>query len=309
MAVDRTDTTFRSGGDECAATLFFPAAPAEEDVPAVILAQGFTGTREDGIPQFAERFAEAGIAALTIDYRGFGDSGGDERFVLSIERELEDVASAIAFVRSLDRIDPSRIGLWGASFGGGLTIETAASNRAIACAIALVPFVDGPSMLGAVPPLNAAKLTAKALADIAARRRGRERVMVPVAGPPGSLAAMTSPDALPGFEAITPAGSRHGDEVAAAITVEALRWRPGKKAPEIRCPILFQVARNDLDTPPDPAVKVSASAPKGELKTYDCGHFGVYLEPQFERVVEDQVEFLGRHLLGARQADGAGATA
>ncbi|MFM9045997.1 MAG: alpha/beta hydrolase, partial [Solirubrobacterales bacterium] len=63
MAVERTEMTFRSGADECAATLFFPAEPAEEDVPAVILAQGFTGTREDGIPQFAERFAEAGIAA------------------------------------------------------------------------------------------------------------------------------------------------------------------------------------------------------------------------------------------------------
>ena len=121
--------------------------------------------------------------------------------------------------------------------------------------------------------------------------------MVPVAGPPGSLAAMTSPDALPGFEAITPPDSRHGDEVAAAITLEALKWRPGKLAGSIRCPILFQVATNDLDTPPDPAIKASAAAPKGELKTYDCGHFGVYLDPEFDRVVADQVEFLSRHLV------------
>jgi dienelactone hydrolase len=309
VAFERTETSFPSGGDECAATLYFPAEPAEDDIPAVVLAQGFTGTREDGIPRFAERFAEAGIAALTLDYRGFGDSGGDERFVLSIERELEDVTSAITYVRSLERIDPSRIALWGASFGGGLTLQTAATSRAIACAITLVPFVDGPSMLGAVPPLNAARLTAKALADIAARRRGRERVMVPVAGPPGSVAAMTSPDALPGFEAITPPGSRHGDEVAAAITLEALRWRPGKLASSIRCPVLFQVATKDLDTPPDPAIRTSASAPRGELKTYDCGHFDVYLDPQFDRVVADQVEFLSRHLLGAGQPDGAGATA
>ena len=306
MAVERTDTSFPSGGEECAATLYFPTEPAEDDVPAVVLAQGFTGTRLDGIPRFAERLAGAGFGVLTLDYRGFGDSGGDERFVLSIERELEDVASAITFVRSLDRVDPSRIALWGASFGGGLTLETAAANRAIACAIALVPFVDGPSMLGAVPPLNAARLTAKALADIAARRRGGERVMVPVAGPPGSVAAMTSPDAQPGFEAITPPDSRHGDEVAAAITLEALRWRPGRKAPSIPCPILFQVATKDLDTPPDPAIRTSAAAPRGELKTYDCGHFGVYLDPEFDRVVSDQIEFLERHLTGGGQGGGAG---
>ena len=298
MAVDLTETSFPSGGEECAATLYFPTEPDEDDVPAVVLAQGFTGTRLDGIPRFAERLAEAGFGVLTLDYRGFGDSGGDERLVLSIERELEDVASAITFVRSLDRVDPSRLALWGASFGGGLTLETAAANRAIACAIALVPFVDGPSMLGAVPPLNAARLTAKALADIAARRRGGQRVMIPVAGPPGSVAAMTSPDAQPGFEAITPPDSRHGDEVAAAITLEALRWRPGKKASSIPCPILFQVATRDLDTPPDPTIRTSAAAPRGELKTYDCGHFGVYLDPEFERVVSDQIEFLERHLMG-----------
>jgi dienelactone hydrolase len=297
VAFTTEEVVFPSGSDDCAGTLFRPTTD-DASVPVVVMAHGFTATRTDGLPPFAERFAEAGLAALTFDYRGFGQSGGSERQVLSIERELEDVAAAISFARSLDGIDPSRLALWGTSFGGGLTFETAANNRAIACAIAQVPFADGPSLLGKVPPLAAARLTTKGLADIAARRTGGDRVMVPAAGEPGSLAAMTSPDALPGFESITAEGSLHENRVAAAIALEALKWRPGRKAEKIRCPLLVQVATRDLDTPPGPATKVAAAAPKGRLEAYDCGHFDVYLPPWFEKVVTDQLDFLDTNLLG-----------
>lgn len=295
MAANREDLEFTSGGDTCAAWLYRP--DGDGPAPVVVMAHGFTATREESLSRFAERFAEAGIATLTFDYRGFGDSGGGERQVLSIRRQLEDVSAAIRFARGIEGIDPARVALWGSSFGGGLTLETAATDHSLTCAIAQVPFADGPSMLGAVPPVNAARLTAKALADIRARRGGSPRVMIPAAGPPGTLAAMTSADALPGFEAIKPEGSRHQNSVAAAIAIETLAWRPGAKAAKIECPLLVQVASKDLDTPPAPAAKAAARAPKGELKRYDCGHFDVYLDPWFDRVAEDQVGFLKRHLL------------
>ena len=298
MPFTTDEISFRSGDDTCVGTLFRPESD-DGAVPIVVMAHGFTATRTDGLPAFGERFAGAGLAALTFDYRGFGESGGSERQVLSIERELVDVAAAISFARSLEGIDPSRLALWGTSFGGGLIFETAANNRAIACAIAQVPFADGPSLLGKTPPLTAARVTAKAVADIAARRRGTERVMVPAAGEPGALAAMTSPDALPGFESITAEDSLHENRVAASIALEALKWRPGRMAEKIRCPLLVQVATRDLDTPPGPAIKVAARAPRGRLEAYDCGHFDVYNPPWFDRVVADQVAFLGQNLLGA----------
>ncbi len=313
MSEEPEELEFSSGGETCAAWLVRPtsgggSAGADEagtddsTTPIVVMAHGFTATRRDSLIGFARKFAEAGIAALAFDYRGFGDSAGDERQVLSIERQLEDVAAAIGFAGGLAGVDPGRIALWGSSFGGGLTFETAAAltsggRREIACAVAQVPFAEGPAMLGAVPPLNAMKLTRKALADMRARRSGSPRVMVPAAGPPGSLAAMTSPDALPGFEAIKPEDSLHENSVAAAIAVEALLWRPGSKASKIECPILVQVANQDQDTPPGPAARAAAKAPLGELRRYDCGHFDVYLEPWFDQVADDQVEFLKRNLL------------
>lgn len=294
MPIRAEEIRFESHGDDCAGTLFLPEGDAV--CPAVVLAHGFTATREDGLAPFAGQFVSAGFAALTFDYRGFGDSGGRERQVLSIERELEDVAAALAFARAHERIDPDRIALWGSSLGGGLTLETAAGNPGIACAIAQVPFTDGFAMLGATPPLVAARLSVKSVKDLLAARLNRRRVMVPAAGVPGSVAAMTSKDALPGFESITPPGSRHENRVSASAVLGILAWRPGRKADRIACPLLVQIGDRDVDTPPKPAIRAATIAPAGELKRYDCGHFDVYNPPWFSRVVADQVDFLKRYL-------------
>lgn len=292
--MSEAEVQFTSRGEKCAGTLFTPDGAGPH--PAVVLAHGFTATRRDGLPAFAGRFADEGFAALTFDYRGFGESAGEGRQVLLIERELEDVAAAIEFIRTREEVDAGRIALWGTSLGGGLTFETAASNPAVSCAIAQVPFSDGFSMLGAQSPLVAARLTAKAVKDKLAARLGRQRVMVPAAGPPGSLAAMTSEDALPGFQSITPPDSTHRNRVNAGVALDILFWRPGKRAADIRCPLLVQVAEKDLDTPPAPALKAAGSAPKSEVRHYDCGHFGVYNPPWFDEAVSDQVDFLKRHL-------------
>jgi len=304
MTQDHEEIEFESQGEACAAWLF-GRGDADDPVPIVVMAHGFTATRRESLEQFARRFAAAGLATLAFDYRGFGESDGAERQVLSIDRQLEDVAAALEFARSLEGIDPTRVALWGSSFGGGLALETAARDHSLTCAVAQVPFAQGPSLLGAVPPANAMRLTARAVADIRARRSGADRIMIPAAGPPGTLAAMTSEDALPGFEAIKAPDSLHQNRVAAAIAVEALLWRPGSKAGRIECPLLVQVATEDLDTPPAPAARAAARAPRGELRRYDCGHFDVYLEPWFDRVADDQVEFLTRHLLRSGTVSGA----
>lgn len=294
---EREEVQFTSGGETCAGWLVRPleGRPA----PLVVMAHGFSATREDGLMPFAEAFAAEGIASLAFDYRGFGDSGGWERQVIDIDRELEDVASALEFGGQLEGIDGSRLCLWGTSFGGGLTLATAASGADLRCAIAQVPFTDGLTTLGAVPPATAIRLTGRALSDLAAARLGRERVMVPAAGEPGTVAAMTSPDALPGFESITPPGSRHRNTVAASIALQALAWRPGRTADRISCPLLVQVAAQDAITPPGPAARAAAAAPYGELRSYGCGHFGVYNPPWFDRVVADQVDFLRENLIEA----------
>ncbi|MGB7686664.1 MAG: alpha/beta hydrolase, partial [Solirubrobacterales bacterium] len=97
--MERQDLEFESGGDACAAWLY-PVADGAPAAPVVVMAHGLSGTRRDRLGPFAERFAEAGFAALVFDHRGFGDSGGEPDLFVP-RRQLEDWRAAIAFARSL----------------------------------------------------------------------------------------------------------------------------------------------------------------------------------------------------------------
>lgn len=135
----RIEVTFDSGGAECAAYLYSPV-PAFGEAPCVVMGHGFTGTRNLGLPAYAERFAAAGMAVLVFDYRHFGASGGEPRQLLDIGHQLDDYRAAVAFARAQPGIDPDRIALWGTSLSGGHVIVVAAGDSRIAAVISQVPF-------------------------------------------------------------------------------------------------------------------------------------------------------------------------
>lgn len=299
----RTDVEFRSGGTRCAAWLYRPAD--DRPAPCVVLAHGFTGTRGERLDAYAERFCAAGLAALVFDYRHFGASDGEPRQLLDIKRQLLDWRSAVAFARTLEGIDPQRIALWGSSFGGGHVVETAAGDPRIAAVVSQAPFADGVAALAAAPPKATAALTIAGVRDEIAGRLGRRPVLRPAVGPPGSVAAMTSADAEPGFKRIASADWRNA--FTARLMLRLGLYRPGRKASRVHCPLLVCVMDDDAITPVGPAVAMAEAAPRGELRRYPGGHFDVYVGERFEEAVADQIEFLTRHLLhaGADAGDGA----
>jgi dienelactone hydrolase len=80
---------------------------------------------------------------LLFDYRHFGASDGEPRQLVSVRRQLEDYASAAAFARALDGVDPARIAAWGTSFAGGHALVTAAQVPGLAAAVCQCPMMDG----------------------------------------------------------------------------------------------------------------------------------------------------------------------
>jgi fermentation-respiration switch protein FrsA (DUF1100 family) len=290
--------TFRSGEDRCAAWLYRPAAgePGGQ-APCLILGHGWSGVREQRLDAYAERFAAAGMAALVFDYRHFGASEGEPRHLLDIRRQLEDWRAAIAFARSLDGVDPDRVALWGTSFGGGHVVAVAADDPAIAAVVAQVPYMDGLRNLPRLGIRHAFRLVADGLRDQIGAALGRPPHMIASVGPPGSLAVMTTPDADPGFHALDPPVSSWRNEAAARVCLRVTSYRPGKRAGEVRCPILFAIAEDDAITPPEFAEEAARRAPRSEVRRYaGTGHFDPYVGELFERVVADQVDFLSRHL-------------
>ena len=293
--MQRLNVAFSSGEDTCAAWLYLPAGDGA--FPAVVLAHGWTGVREQRLDVYAERFAPAGLAALVFDYRHFGASSGEPRQLLDIKRQLADWAAAVAFVRSRAEVEAGRVALWGTSFSGGHVMETAARDPQIAAVVAQVPFADGLRNLPSLGIGLALRLTAAGLRDQIGARRGRPPHMVASVGPPGSLAVMRTPDAEPGFRAIDPPGSTWRNEAAARIAVHASSYRPGRHTDRISAPILFAIAEDDAITPAAFARAAAARAPHAEVRTYPGGHFDIYVGDTFERAVADQVDFLSRHLL------------
>jgi uncharacterized protein len=289
---ERTDVTFNSAGERCAAWLYRP----EHATACVVLAHGWTGVREQRLDAFAERFARVGLAALVFDYRHFGASDGEPRSLLSIPRQLADWRAAVAYARGVEGIEPSRVALWGSSFSGGHVIEVAAQDARIAAVVAQVPFVDGLANLLRVGPRHALRLTVEGLRDSVGALAGRPPHMVASVGPPGSAAVMNSPDAEPGFRALNPPGLVWPNEAPARITLRLGTYRPTRKVAGVRCPILFAVADGDVITPPDLAAKAAARAPHSEVRHYPGGHFDPYVGDLFEQVVADETEFLLAHL-------------
>ena len=297
LSYTRHDTSFNSHGTSCAAWLYRP--DGVDRPPIIVMAHGFAAIRALRLDAYATRFAQAGYAALVFDYRGWGDSAGQPRRVLDIKAQHADWRAAIAHARTIDGVDSSRVIAWGSSFGGGHALHLAARDQSFAAVIAQVPHINGPASAFARPPQLVARLILAGAYDQLGALLGREPYRVDAAGEPGSFAMLTSPDAAPMAKRL--AGDRHEEllpenNVAARIALRVPFYSPGRTTNQITAPTLIQLAKHDIVTPYNIAMKAAKRIPNGEIRTYDCGHFDPYLEPHFDTVIADQIDFLNRHV-------------
>ncbi|MDP9183177.1 MAG: alpha/beta hydrolase, partial [Actinomycetota bacterium] len=178
-------------------------------------------------------------------------------------------------------------------------ITVAARHAELLAAVSQCPFTDGLASARALGPAASLKLLPFVARDLATMARRADPVTLPLAGPPGSLALMNAPDALPGYEALIPPGLLFVNAAAARVVPTIARYRPGRAAKKVAMPILFCVSNHDTVTPPEQTLRYARTAPHGVIKTYEAGHFAFYLGEPFEQLVTDQVDFLTRHLQSA----------
>ena len=69
-------------------------------------------------------------------------------------------------------------------------------------------------------------------------------------------------------------------------------YYPGRAAASLECPALFCVAMKDSVAPSRSTIWHVRKARQGRIKRYRTGHFDLYVEPWFDEVVADQIEFL-----------------
>lgn len=123
---------------------FIPNSVGDEPQPLIIMHHGFSAVKE-GYPEnfFEEYFADAGFGVLTYDPRGLGESGGRIRQEIDPLQQVADFRDAITFALTLPGVDPNRVGVWSASYGGGTAIQALAMDQRVHCLVSAVPFLSG----------------------------------------------------------------------------------------------------------------------------------------------------------------------
>ena len=134
-------------GNKLAGTFLLPegASPAHR-VPAVVFITG-SGLQDRDETIFGHKpfraiattLAQAGIASIRCDDRGFGKSTGNGKLATTFDF-LEDAKAQVAWLRSRPEIDPKQIGVVGHSEGGliGLLMSQA-PDPAMNFAVLLAP--------------------------------------------------------------------------------------------------------------------------------------------------------------------------
>jgi dienelactone hydrolase len=293
----RDDVEFDAeGGVKLRGWLFVPDGSGPH--PAITMAHGYAGVKEQGIEPFARAFADAGFVVLLHDHRNFGASDGEPRQDVDPWRQIADWRRAISFLESLPEVDPQRIGLWGTSYAGGHAIVLGATDRRLRCVVAQVPTISGYEQgLRRIPPDAVAALEEAFAEDERAQARGdAPRYQAIVSADPALPASYRAPDAIDFYGQAIPAGIWE-NTITVRSTRAARMYEPGAWIGRISpTPLLLVVALDDTITVTDLALAAYERAlePK-RLELVPGGHFDPYIS-RFTHSSRAALEWFGAHL-------------
>jgi dienelactone hydrolase len=139
LAAEPQTVTFTTkDGVQITGSLFLPD---KRPAPAVVLLHMMTRTRHDW-DATAQRFAEAGIAALAIDFRRAGQPGTDSRGGDDLSDLVNDVLAARAYLGARPEIAAGRVGMAGASVGANVAAIAAGDDAAVKSLALLSPSLE-----------------------------------------------------------------------------------------------------------------------------------------------------------------------
>lgn len=280
----------RDDRDVCVGRLYLPDGP--EDPPTVVMAPGLGMWRTFGFPAYAERFAEAGYAAVLFDYRGFNDSEGEPRALIDPTRQQEDYRAAIAALERLDVVSTDELVLWGFSLSGGHVLSIAADRFDVDAVIAVCPFTDGRAVLKRYlkRPRTAGRMLARGGRDRIGRRIGLGR-SIPIVGEPDSGAVIDAPGSKREFLDLIDRESTWRNLTPARLFLSLPRYRPIESVEDIRAATLCIAGTDDRLTPAADVELVADRIDRSTLVRMPTTHYGVF-GPEFEASIGHQLTFL-----------------
>ncbi|KAL8903526.1 MAG: hypothetical protein Q9207_003860 [Kuettlingeria erythrocarpa] len=269
---------------------------ASEYGPGVVLSPGFNCVKEMlGLPDVARSFQEAGITSLVYDPRSTGDSDGSPRNDIDPVMQTEDYSDALTFLASVPHVAPDRIGLWGMSFAGTVSLCAASLDRRVKFVIAVCPL----TLLESTPEMFLKVLT-KCLQDRESRVAGN---------PPYYLPMLTNKGENPAgfglgidqeqYGRIVNAGKQlarnHVNRTTIQTYYRLLMWQPFPLWRHLGpTPAMFVVPELDKVSPKENQVChfEALSGPKTLHIEHDRGHMDILEGDHLAALMKQQISFI-----------------
>lgn len=294
----RKDITFTSKGLHCSGWLFVPEGLQGQKAPTIVMGHGFTGVKEMGLADFAERFAAAGFVTLVFDYRYFGESEGEPRSQLFPLEQVEDFRNAVTWVSDQPEVDPQRIGLWGTSYGGGVVTYVATFDKRIKAVVAQVPSTVSPENRRAMNPERWDSVGEFLLRDRIERYKTGAVNYMNVVAPEGEPCVLPGQETYEEFMALVPPESTWRNQITLE-SLEKIREFDPVSLIHLMAPtaLLLIPAEKDALLPID-AVKAAyqkAQEPK-DIIVLSIKHFDIYREPWLSKAADAAIDWFKKYL-------------
>ncbi|MCT4613762.1 MAG: alpha/beta hydrolase [Marinifilaceae bacterium] len=104
--------------------------------PAIIVTGAWTTVKEQMPNLYAEKLAKRGFITMTFDFRGWGESAGDFRYVEDPIKKTEDIVAAANYLRTLPEVAENKVAGLGICASSGYMVKAYTENAIDAAAIA-----------------------------------------------------------------------------------------------------------------------------------------------------------------------------
>ncbi len=150
-AASMKTVSFESNGQTLTGNLYLPDAYQEgQKLPGVVVTGAWTTVKEQMPSTYAARLADDGYAALVFDFRGWGQSFGQIRYLENPQRKTEDIHAAANYLVTRPEVDADRVAGLGICASAGYMSDAAATNPNIKSLALVAPWLHDREIVEAV---------------------------------------------------------------------------------------------------------------------------------------------------------------
>lgn len=150
-AAMQQSVTFTSQNKTLVGDLYLPDNYQQgEKLPGVVVTGAWTTVKEQMPSTYAKELADKGYAALVFDFRGWGKSEGDIKYLEDPSRKTQDINAAVDYLVTRPEVAAHKVAGLGICASAGYMSDAAASNPNVKSLALVAPWLHDAAIVDAV---------------------------------------------------------------------------------------------------------------------------------------------------------------